>query len=63
MNINDFFNIKVLLPEYEIQEKIYNVLDKEDKKIEFEKLKKLEYEKLKRGLMQQLLTGKVDVNV
>lgn len=63
MNINDFFNIKVLLPEYEIQEKIYNVLDKEDKKIELEKLKKLEYEKLKRGLMQQLLTGKVDVNV
>lgn len=63
MNIKDFFNIKVLLPEYEIQEKIYNVLDKEDKKIELEKLKKIEYEKLKKGLMQQLLTGNVDVNV
>lgn len=63
MNINDFFNIKVLLPEYEIQEKIYNVLNKEDKKIELEKLKKIEYEKLKKGLMQQLLTGKVNVNV
>lgn len=63
MNINDFFNIKVLLPEYEIQKNIYNALDKEDKKIELEKLKKIEYEKLKKGLMQQLLTGKVEANV
>ena len=62
MNINDFFNIRIVLPEYEVQEKIYNVLNKIDKKIELEKSKKIEYEKVKKGLMQQLLTGKVKIN-
>ena len=63
MNINDFFNIKIILPEYEVQNNVYNVLSKIDKKIELEKLKQTQYKNLKKGLMQQLLTGKVKVNV
>ncbi len=63
MNINDFFNIKIILPEYEVQNNVYNVLSKIDKKIELEKSKQTQYKNLKKGLMQQLLTGKVKVNV
>ena len=33
------------------------------KKIELEKSKQTQYKNLKKGLMQQLLTGKVKVNV
>ena len=63
MNIEDFFNIPIKVPDIETQGKIYRVLNNIDKKIELEKVKKENYEELKKGLMQQLLTGKVDVNV
>ena len=63
MNINDFFIIKVILPEYGKQEKLYKIFSCLDKKIELEKSKKLQYEKIKTGLMQKLLTGKVRVNI
>ena len=63
MNINDYFNIKVILPEYGKQEKLYKIFSCLDKKIELEKSKKLQYEKIKTGLMQKLLTGKVRVNI
>ena len=63
MNVNDFFNIKVIVPEFEMQNKIYNILFRIDNKIELLKSKQIQYEKLKKGLMQKLLTGKVKVNV
>ena len=63
MNVNDFFNIKVIVPEFEMQNKIYNILFRIDNKIELLKSKQIQYEKLKKGLMQKLLTGKVKLNV
>ena len=57
MNVNDFFNIKVIVPEFEMQNKIYNILFRIDNKIELLKSKQIQYEKLKKGLMQKLLTG------
>lgn len=59
----DFSNIKIRIPKLEEQKAIVNVLDKATKQInEYkEKLEKLELQK--KGLMQQLLTGKVKVKL
>ena len=42
MNVNDFFNIKVIVPEFEMQNKIYNILFRIDNKIELLKSKQIQ---------------------
>lgn len=55
-NIN---KLHILVPTLEEQEKIANILSSVDKEIEEYENKKEKLEELKRGLMQQLLTGKI----
>lgn len=56
-------NFKTVLPEYQEQQKIAEILFTVDEKIKLLKFKRDETEKLKKGLMNLLLTGKVRVNV
>jgi type I restriction enzyme S subunit len=53
---------KILLPPIEEQQTIKNVLGKVDEKILREKKEKESLKQLRRGLMQDLLTGKIRVN-
>ena len=55
--------LKLPLPPISEQEKIASVLSVVDEKIEKEKQRKGQLEKLKKGLMQDLLTGRVRVKV
>ena len=57
----DLMKIKVVIPSINEQEKIVLILSEVDKKIEEYENKKQKLEKLKKGLMQQLLTGKIRV--
>ena len=53
--------IKVIIPSIGEQEKIVSILLEVDKKIEEYENKKQKLEELKKGLMQQLLTGRIRV--
>lgn len=57
----DFYKLPVVIPSLEEQEKIASILSEVDKKIGEYKNKKQKLEELKKGLMQQLLTGKLRV--
>ena len=57
----DLMKIKVIIPSIGEQEKIVSILLEVDKKIEEYENKKQKLEELKKGLMQQLLTGKIRV--
>ena len=59
----DFYSMTVTLPSVEEQRKISAVLDCQDKEIEGVRQKLALLKQQKMGLMQQLLTGKVRVNV
>lgn len=61
ISAEEFFNIKIIYPPIEEQKSIAYILSNIDKKIELLNNKKQEYEQLKKGLMQQLLTGKIRV--
>jgi type I restriction enzyme, S subunit len=54
-------NYKIAIPGIEEQKKIALILSEVDKKIEEYEKKKKRLEELKKGLMQQLLTGKIRV--
>lgn len=58
-NIND---LTVLLPSLNEQVRIADIISTVDLKIEEYETKKQKFEELKKGLMQQLLTGKIRVN-
>lgn len=58
-----FESTLVPLPTIEEQEKIADILNSADEKIEILQNKKSEYVKLKKGLMQKLLTGQIRVRV
>lgn len=60
-NKTDFKKIQLPIPNLEEQEKIALILSEVDKKIEEYENKKQKLEELKRGLMQQLLTGKIRI--
>lgn len=63
VHFSQFINIEMKIPKIDEQEKLSNILDKFEKTLN-KKIKKIEYYKnYKKGLMQQLLTGKVKVNV
>jgi len=56
-------SIKTIKPPLEEQIKISKILSAVDEKLEILSEKKTNYQVLKQGLMQQLLTGKIRVNV
>jgi type I restriction enzyme, S subunit len=51
------------VPKIEEQQKIASILSTVDEQIEVYEQEKAKYEELKKGLMQQLLTGKVRVKI
>jgi type I restriction enzyme S subunit len=61
LNFQQVRKLKVIFPPIEEQEKIANILSAIDNEIEEYKNKKNKLEELKKGLMQQLLTGKIRV--
>lgn len=62
LNKTDFSNITVVKPMRAEQEKIGEILCSVEEKLEVLQEKKVGYHELKKGLMQQLLTGKIRVN-
>ncbi|MEF2174849.1 MAG: restriction endonuclease subunit S [Candidatus Absconditabacteria bacterium] len=58
---SDFFNIKITIPSVEEQKAIADILYKADQELNQYKMKLEKLKLLKKGLMQQLLTGKVRV--
>lgn len=63
INLNNLRKFAILLPKIEEQQKITNMLSVVNIKIEQLYTKKAHYIQLKKGLMQQLLTGKIRVKV
>lgn len=59
----DYFDVLIPVPEIKEQSKIAKILSTVDEKIQVLHDKKSHYQTLKRGLMQQLLTGKLRVLV
>lgn len=55
--------LEIVIPKIEEQNKIVEILSKLDNKLILLKKKNKEYQNLKKGLMQQLLTGKVRVKI
>ena len=60
---SDFYRIPVLIPSIDEQVKIAQILSSVDNEIEEYENKKEKLEELKKGLMQQLLTGKIRVTI
>lgn len=61
INVKDLVKFNIPIPSIEEQEKIVSILSEVDEKIEGYENKKQKLEELKKGLMQQLLTGKIRV--
>ncbi|MFK5708577.1 restriction endonuclease subunit S [Lysinibacillus boronitolerans] len=59
----DLLACPILVPPIEEQQKIASFLSKVDEQIEVYEQEKAKYEELKKGLMQQLLTGKIRVKI
>lgn len=60
---SDFEKLKITLPPLKEQHKISSILSSVDEKLNVLIEKKAHYQELKQGLMQQLLTGKIRVNI
>ena len=58
---NTFLKLRVPFPPLEEQKKIAAILSSVDEDIKSHKQQKVQYEELKKGLMQQLLNGKIRV--
>jgi len=63
LNREKLESIQIALPDRHEQQKIASILSTVDEKLETLQSKKAQYEQLKKGLMQQLLTGKIRVKV
>ena len=63
LNHSDFYRIPLLVPPIQEQQKIAEILSIVDAEIEGYEQEKAKYEELKKGLMQQLLTGKIRVMI
>lgn len=61
--LDDWYKYKVMIPPIEEQQKIAAILSSVDEQIESYEQEKEKYLQLKKGLMQQLLTGKMRVTV
>ncbi|MCQ2369486.1 MAG: restriction endonuclease subunit S [Paludibacteraceae bacterium] len=62
LNKDNFVNIRFRMPEFDEQTAIANILSEADKEITLEKNKLSKLQLEKKGLMQQLLTGKIIIN-
>jgi type I restriction enzyme S subunit len=62
IGLNDFFSLKLTIPSKEEQKAISNVLNTVDKEIKIHQTQLKQLKTQKKGLMQQLLTGKIRVN-
>ncbi|KAF0200854.1 MAG: hypothetical protein FD170_3135 [Bacteroidetes bacterium] len=62
MSKSDFIKLEFLFPDYEEQTAIAQVLQVADKEITLLKIKAEKLREKKKGLMQQLLTGKIRIN-
>lgn len=62
INKTDTQNIRVPIPPLDEQKRIAEILNRADKKRLVERDRKQKFQELKRGLIQDLLTGKVRVN-
>lgn len=62
LNLPTIASLNCVLPKFDEQIAISNTIDAIDSKVAKQKTEKLKYEKIKKGLMQDLLTGKVRVN-
>ena len=58
-DFKSFLKMKITLPSLLEQEKITKIIDTAEKEIQIEKQKLADLQKQRKGLMQQLLTGKV----
>lgn len=63
INVSHFLKYKIPLPQLPEQVKIVEILSSVDEKIESLQQKKEEFTNLKKGLMEQLLTGRIRVKV
>lgn len=63
LNVGDLKNYQIAVPSIEEQQKIAQILSTVDEQIETYQQEKHKYTELKKGLMQQLLTGKIRVMV
>ena len=63
VNLSDVRDMKMILPDLQEQEKIAEILSAADNKLELLRNKKTYLERIKKGLMNDLLTGKVRVNI
>ncbi|KPV63893.1 MAG: Type-1 restriction enzyme MjaXIP specificity protein [Candidatus Bathyarchaeota archaeon BA2] len=63
INNQDLLRLKIPLPSIPEQQKIAEVLSTVDKKLELERKRKEKLERIKRGLMNDLLTGKVRMKI
>lgn len=63
LNHGDFYSLPILIPALKEQRKIASILSSVDEQIESYEQEKEKYLALKKGLMQQLLTGKIRVTV
>ncbi|QJX81288.1 restriction endonuclease subunit S [Priestia megaterium] len=63
LNHSDFYSIPVIIPNIEEQRKIAEIISSVDEQIKSYQQEKEKYIELKKGLMQQLLTGKLRVTV
>lgn len=61
VNMGEINKLKIAIPSLEEQKRIANILSKVDSQIEGHENRKKKLEELKKGLMQQLLTGKIRV--
>lgn len=59
----DLLACPILVPSFEEQQKIAQILSTVDEQIEVYEQEKAKYEELKKGLMQQLLTGQIRVKI
>ena len=57
------YDINIAVPSIPEQKKIFEILNTLDEKLEICLVKKQNYQDLKKGLMQQLLTGKMRVKL
>lgn len=62
LSLNTLRNTPISIPSIKEQEQIASILSEADKKIEKYKNRKQKLKEIKKGLMQQLLTGRVRVN-
>lgn len=63
LNHGDFYSIPFVFPNYEEQKQIASILSKVDEQIQGNKKELNHLKEVKKGLMQDLLTGKVRVSV